>query len=329
MYELNRGNISAKFTNWGATLISLVLPDKHGNLGDVVLGYDHIKDYMNDTVYFGAIVGRVANRIGNAQFKLNGVVYKTVANEGHNTLHGGKKGFSDVVWKVIRHKNKGDTPYIVFGYRSADGEQGFPGRLSVTVTYALTRHNQLGVVMKARPKKKATPVNLAQHAYWNLGGHNNGDILSEEVQIFGSKYTPVDGKLIPTGQVLPVKGTAFDFRKPHTIKSTIGQLPKGYDINYAIDGPMNEMRKVAIVTDRKSGRKMELFANQPGLQFYTGNYLKNVKGKNGAVYQAHAGLCLETQGYPDSVNQAKFPSQIVNPGHTYRHLMVYKFSVVS
>ncbi|GKV08685.1 hypothetical protein SLEP1_g20284 [Rubroshorea leprosula] len=327
IYELKKGNFCLKFTNWGATIISVVLPDKHGKPGDVVLGYDSVKDYTNDTVYFGAIVGRVANRIAGAQFTLNGTHYKLVANEGKNILHGGPKGFSDVIWNVKKYKNKGHASSIVFSYHSYDGEEGFPGGVKVSVAYTLLGEKQLSVNMKAKALKKATPVNLAQHSYWNLGGHNSGDILSEEVQIFASSYTPVDSSLIPTGKIESVKGTPYDFLNSHTIKSTINKLPNGYDINYVLDGTPGKLRKAAVVKDKKSGRVMKLYTNQPGVQFYTGNYLKDVKGKDGFVYQAHAGLCSETQGFPDSVNHPNFPSQIVNPGQTYKHHMLYKFSV--
>ncbi|KAJ0100178.1 hypothetical protein Patl1_22149 [Pistacia atlantica] len=330
IYELKKGNMSLKFTNWGATIISVFLPDKNGKIDDVVLGYDSVDDYKNDTVYFGAIVGRVANRIGGAQFKLNGTVYKLVANEGKNMLHGGKIGFSDVVWNVKKHKNEGPAPYIVFEYHSFDGEEGFPGNLHVRVTYALSGDNQLTVKMKAKAENKATPVNLAQHTYWNLGGHTSGDILSEEIQIFASNYTPVDSDLIPTGQIVTVKGTPFDFLNSHAIGDYINKLPKGYDINYALDGGKGKnMKVVAIVIDKKSGRKMELTTNAPGVQFYTGNLLKEVKGKGGFIYRAHAALCLETQHFPDSVNHPNFPSTIIAPGKTYKHIMVYKFSISS
>ncbi|KAF5735531.1 aldose 1-epimerase-like [Tripterygium wilfordii] len=327
IYELKKGNFSVKFTNWGATIMSLVVPDKHGKLADVVLGYDKVKIYKNDSVYFGAIVGRVANRIAGAQFTLDGKHYKLVANEGKNMLHGGPKGFSDVVWEVKQHINEGQAPRIVFAYRSFDGEEGFPGNLHVTVAYTILKDNQLNIEMKAKALNKATPVNLAQHAYWNLGGHDSGDVLSQVIQIFASHYTPVDSKLIPTGKVVSVKGTPYDFLEPYAIKSKIDKLPNGYDINYALNGgSSHKLSTTAIVYDKKSGRKMELLTNQPGVQFYTGNYLQDVKGKHGAVYQAHAGLCLETQGFPDAVNHPNFPSQIVRPGHTYKHHMLFKFS---
>ncbi|KAM7267066.1 hypothetical protein ACFE04_009232 [Oxalis oulophora] len=328
VYELKKGNFSIKLTNWGATIMSVVLPDKYGELGDIVLGFDSPKDYKNDSVYFGATVGRVANRIGGAKFTLNGITYKLVANEGKNMLHGGPKGFSDVLWKVKKYKKDGHSPHLVFGYKSCDGEEGFPGDLSVTVSYRIIRDTHLSIIMKAKALDKPTPVNLAQHSYWNLGNHNSGNILSEEVQIFASKYTPVDKDLIPTGKLESVKGTPFDFLEPHTVGSTISKLPNGYDINYVVDDENgHKVKKVAVVHDKKTGRVMELFANQPGVQFYTGNYLKDVKGKDGVVYKAHAGLCLETQDFPDAVNHPSFPSSIVYPGKTYKHFMLYKFSI--
>ncbi|XAR71235.1 Aldose 1-epimerase [Bertholletia excelsa] len=280
---------------------------------------------MNDSVYFGATVGRVANRIGGAQFTLNGIHYKLDANEGNNTLHGGSKGFSDVIWEVKKYHNEGHSPYITFGYHSFDGEEGFPGDLYVTATFTLFDHG-LDVTMKAKALNKATPVNLAQHSYWNLGGHNSGDILSHQIQVFGSHITPVDSALIPTGKITPVKGTPYDLLRPTIIAHKIRGLPKGYDINYCLDGYGHKLRKAAEVYDKKSGRVLKLYTNQPGMQFYTGNYLKDVKGKGGFVYEAHAGLCLETQGYPDSVNHPNFPSQIITPGKIYLHRMVFKFS---
>ncbi|KAK8716157.1 hypothetical protein V6N13_043475 [Hibiscus sabdariffa] len=329
VYELKKGEMSVKFTNWGATIVSVILPDKYGKLGDIVLGYDSVKEYMNDTSYIGSIVGRVANRIAGAQFTLNGVHYKLIPNEGKNMLHGGPVGFSDVVWEVIKYKKDGESPSIVFAYHSYDGEEGFPGAVRVTVAYALHPGNRLTVEMKAKALNKATPINLAQHTYWNLGNHNSGDILSEQVQLFASHYTPVDSQLIPTGEIATVKGTPYDFLKPHTVGSRINKLSNGYDINYALDGVPGKLKKTAVVKDYKSGRVMELFTNQPGVQFYTANGLKDVKGKGGYVYQPHAALCLETQGFPDSVNHPNFPSTIVYPGKDYKHIMVFKFSISS
>ncbi|CAJ1828544.1 unnamed protein product [Sphenostylis stenocarpa] len=329
IFQLKKGHLSLKVTNWGASILSLLLPDRNGKLGDVVLGYDSVKDYTNDSTYFGATVGRVANRIGGAQFTLNGTHYKLVANEGNNTLHGGARGFSDVLWKVERYQNEGPNPSITFSYHSVDGEEGFPGDVIVTVSYILTGKNQLVILMKGKALNKPTPVNLANHAYWNLGGHNSGNILNEVVQIFGSQITVVDSKLIPTGKFASVKGTAYDFLKPQIIGSRINQLAetKGYDINYVLDGEKGKKTKLAaIVQDKKSGRVLELYTNAPGLQFYTGNYVKDLKGKGGYVYNSHAGLCLETQAFPDSVNHPNFPSTIVTPRKPYKHYMFFKFS---
>ncbi|KAI3452328.1 hypothetical protein Pfo_008993 [Paulownia fortunei] len=330
IYEIKKGDFSVKVTNYGARIVSVVLPDKNGKLADVVLGYDTIKEYMNDTCYFGAIVGRVGNRIGGAKFTLNGTVYKLDANEGTNMLHGGKKGFSQVAWKVKKHEKYGRSPYITLSYHSVDGEEGFPGDVLVSVTYALIEPYKLSVTMKAKALNKATPVNLAQHSYWNLGGHKSGNILSDELQIFASHITPVDKKLIPTGKIVPVKTTPYDFLKPHVIKGPIKELPKGskgYDINYVVDGHKgSKMKPIAIVYNKKSGRIMKVSANAPGVQLYTGNYINDVKGKGGYIYQPHAALCLETQGFPDSVNHANFPSQIVTPGKPYEHCMLYTFS---
>ncbi|KAJ6936555.1 hypothetical protein NC652_011306 [Populus alba x Populus x berolinensis] len=255
----------------------------------------------------------IANRIAGAQFTLNGTLYKLVANEGKNMLH------------VKKYSPEGRTPCIVFAYHSFDGEEGFPGDLHVIVGSKLLGHKLL-ITMKAKALNKATPVNLVNHAYWNLGGHNSGDILSEEIQIFASHYTAVDSKLIPTGEFVTVKGTPYDFLKPNTIGSKINKLTNGYDINYALDGSGNDkLKKAAIVHDKKSGRMMEILTNQPGVQFYTSNTLHQ-KGKGGFVYEPHGALCLETQGFPDSVNHPNFPSQILNPGTFYKHQMLIKFS---
>lgn len=324
---LKKGDFSLKFTNWGATILSAILPDKEGKLADVVLGFESLSEYKNDTTYFGALVGRVANRIGGAKFNLDGKTYKLPHNDGNNTLHGGHKGFGDVIWKVGNYEPKVDSPYITFTYHSFDGEQGFPGDLLVSVTYKIIAENMLTVIMKAKALNKATPVNLAQHTYWNLGGHNSGDILSNTIQIYGSHITPVNDHLIPTGKIVPVKGTPYDFTKANKIGCHIDQLSDGYDINYVLNDPAAHiLRKAATVHESKSGRMLELWTTAPGLQFYTGNMLKEVKGKDGVVYHKHAALCLETQGFPDSVNHHNFPSQIVRPGETYQHFMMYRFT---
>uniref|UniRef100_A0A7N0RE68 Aldose 1-epimerase n=1 Tax=Kalanchoe fedtschenkoi TaxID=63787 RepID=A0A7N0RE68_KALFE len=327
IYELKKGNFSAKFTNWGASLVSLILPDKTGKLADIVLGFQAVDEYKNNTPNFGAIVGRVANRIKGAQFSLNGIVYKIIANDGNNTLHGGEFGFAHVLWKVTNYQKCCDNPSITFSYLSPDGDQGFPGDLLAKVTYKIVGGTELRVIMSAKALKTETPVNLAQHTYWNLGGHDSGTILLNKVKILATHYTPVDSELIPTGKLKLVAGTPYDFLKSQTVGSRIKKLPTGYDINYALEAA-NELKIVAVVHDEKSGRVMQLRTNAVGMQFYTANSLKDVKGKGGFVYQPHSALCLETQGFPNAVNQPNFPSQIVVPAKPYKHVMVYKFSTV-
>uniref|UniRef100_A0A1J3GP06 Aldose 1-epimerase n=1 Tax=Noccaea caerulescens TaxID=107243 RepID=A0A1J3GP06_NOCCA len=323
-YTLTRGNLSVTFTNYGAVMTSLLLPDRHGKQDDVVLGFDTVDGYKNDTTYFGAIVGRVANRIGGAEFALNGQLYKTDPNEGRNTLHGGSKGFSDVIWSV---ENYVPSSHVTFKYDSFDGEEGFPGNVTVKVTYMLIGKNKLALKMEAKPLNKPTPINLALHTYWNLRSHNSGDILSHKIQLLAGKITPVDDKLIPTGEITAIEGTPYDFLEPREIGSRIKELPGGYDINYVIDGIAGKhLRKTAVVSEKVSGRKMELWTNQPGVQLYTSNMLTRVVGKGKAVYDKYAGLCLETQGFPDSVNHKNFPSQIVNPGESYLHVMLFRFT---
>ncbi|KAF0906508.1 hypothetical protein E2562_011490 [Oryza meyeriana var. granulata] len=335
VYELNKGDFSIRVTNWGATLMSVVLPDSKGNLADVVLGYDTVAEYVNGTAYFGGLIGRVANRIANARFTLDGKTYRLFRNDGNNSLHGGHRGFSKVIWTVKEHIGGGASPCITLYYHSFDGEQGFPGDLDVYVTYELSSPYVLAVRMNATARGKATPVNLAHHAYWNLGGHGSGSVLAETVQLFASRYTPVDAALVPTGRLAPVAGTPYDFRAPATVGARVGVpggVSAGYDTNYAVDGVgvggegQRRLRPVAAVRDGATGRAMELWADQPGVQFYTSNGLGGVRGKGGKVYDRYGALCLETQGFPDAVNHPSFPSQIVRPGKVYEHNMVLKFS---
>lgn len=330
-YELRRGEFSMVVTNWGATILSVRLPDKNGRIDDVVLGYKKIGGYVNDTTYFGALVGRVANRIAGGRFTVKNHPYHTYRNDGNNTLHGGHRGFNQVFWSV-RERVTGAFPYITFSYTSYDGEQGFPGALDVRVTYKIDGDYSYSVTMYARPVDgdKPTPVNLAQHTYWNLRGHGRGTILDHSVQIYASAVTPVGADLIPTGAVTPVAGTPFDFRSPAAPGARIAEVPGGYDINYVLDGAGLDgqgVRKVATVSEAESGRVMELWGDQPGVQFYTGNFLKGDEGKGGAVYEKHGGMCLETQDFPDAVHNPKFPTEIYRKGQVYKHYMLYKFSL--
>lgn len=322
-YKLEKGDISINITNYGATVLNVFLPDKNGKLDDVVLAFPSISDYFNDSTYFGAIVGRVANRIGGAKFTLDGVEYKLPANDGNNTLHGGPKGFADVIWTMESYKK---DDHLTLSYHSFDGEEGFPGDLQVTVTYMLMKGNKFAIKMMATPINKPTPVNLASHTYWNLAGHNSGDILSHKIQLFASHVTPVDDQLIPTGKIIPVRGTGYDFLEPREIGSRLDEVG-GYDINYVLDSKdKKHLKKVAVVHEKKSGRKMELWSNQVGVQFYTSNMLNDINGKDGFVYKKYGGYCLETQGFPDSVNHPNFPSQIVKPGEYYKNVMVFRFT---
>uniref|UniRef100_A0A0E0G8Q2 Aldose 1-epimerase n=1 Tax=Oryza nivara TaxID=4536 RepID=A0A0E0G8Q2_ORYNI len=340
VYELKKGDFSIRVTNWGATLMSVILPDSKGNLADVVLGYDTVAEYVNGTAYFGGLIGRVANRIANARFTLDGKTYQLFRNDGNNSLHGGHRGFSKVIWTVKEHVAGGDSPRITLYYHSFDGEQGFPGDLDVYVTYELPRPYVLAVRMNATARGKATPVNLAHHAYWNLAGEGSGaaSVLAETVRIHASRYTPVDAAtLIPTGRVAPVAGTPYDFLAGAPVGARIvgaavpGGAVSGYDTNYAVDGAAADgerrrLRPVAEVRDGATGRAMEVWADQPGVQFYTSNGLAGVRGKGGRVYGRYGALCLETQGFPDAVNHPSFPSQIVRPGQVYEHNMVFKFT---
>lgn len=328
LFELDNGRIRARISNVGATVTSLLVPDKNGVLADVVLGFDSLDPYLNGTSpYFGCIVGRVANRIKDGKFTLNGVQYSLAINNPPNTLHGGFKGFDKVIWEVTEY-NKGKTPSITLKYYSKDGEEGYPGDVSVTARYSLPSSMELKLEMEATPLNKATPVSLAQHTYWNLAGHDSGDVLAHSIQIRGSQITPVDQISIPTGEFMQVSDTPFDFLTEAEIGERIGQVPGGYDHNYVLESRevKSGLRHVAKVTDPSSFRVLNIWADAPGVQFYTGNFLDGIVGKGGAVYGKHAGLCLETQSFPNAVNQPNFPSVIVHPGEKYMHTMLFEFS---
>lgn len=301
-------------------------------------GTHHISAWLIDEVqdgtspYFGALVGRVANRIARGTFTLDGERYTLPINNGPNSLHGGLIGFDKVLWEARKVMDT-NGPSVQFTYHSHDGEQGYPGDLDVSVTYTLSSDNELWTEMQAKPVNKATPVNLAQHSYFNLGGHNSGNVLQHRVRLWSTSYTPVDETQIPTGEVVPVRGTPFDFTEEASIGSRINEVPGGYDHNFdlrnGLAGPAaveeGGLRIAAKAWDPVSKRAMEVFTTAPGVQFYTGNFLDGVVGKGGALYNAHAGLCFETQGFPNAVNEPRFPSVIVRPGETFRHVMVHKF----
>jgi aldose 1-epimerase len=322
----NKNGIEATIIDFGATLISLKAPDKAGKLADITLGCDTLEDYVKGTPFFGSTTGRVCNRIAKGEFTLEGKKYTLAKNNGPNHLHGGTKGLDKQVWKATEITTK-DGRGVAFTYTSKDGEEGYPGNLAIKVTYTLNDANELKIDYEATTDK-VTPVNLTNHAYWNLGGHASGEILGHDLQLVADRYTPTDDTLIPTGKILPVKNTPFDFTTPKPIGSRIAEVKGGYDLNFVLNSEGKKMALAARVVDPKSGRVLEIETDQPGIQFYTGNFLDGTQvGRGGVKYAKHAGFCLETQHFPDSVNQPTFPSTILKPGDTFRSSTVHRFSV--
>ena len=329
----NKNGVEVQAISYGAIITSIKVPDRNGKFADVALGFDRPNQYFADPTppYFGAIVGRYGNRIANGAFTLNGRKYVLAKNNGPNSLHGGNKGFDKVLWRV----STSETPHAssaIFARTSPDGEEGYPGNLAVRVTYTLTDTNQLIVEYHATTDK-ATPLNLTQHSYFNLAGEGSGDILKHELMINADRYTPVDDTLIPTGELAPVSGTPFDFRTPTAIGARIDQdnpqlkKGKGYDHNWVLNKKGTGPELAARLTDPASGRTLEIATTEPGVQFYTGNFLDGtIKGKSGHVYAHRTGLCLETQHFPDSPNHTSFPTTIVQPGKAYDSKTIFTFS---
>lgn len=324
LYVLSNANgLTARVISYGAILIALEIPDRNGKFADVVLGYDTLQEYISDKWYLGATVGRYASRIAKGRFLLNGTTYSLAINDSPNHLHGGVKGFNKVIWNSEAAETE-DGPSVTFTYLSKDGEEGYPGNLSCKVTYKLTNKNELKIVYEAQTYK-ATPVNLTNHSYFNLGGHDSGTILSHELMINGDSFTPTDKNLIPTGEIECVKDSALDFTEPHLVGARIDEVGGSYIINYVINNGDEAIRLAARVYEPQTGRVMEIYATQPNLQFYDGNLLDRDKGKKGAIYYKYAGLCLETQHTPDSPNKPQFPSTILQPGKKYKHVTLHKF----
>ncbi len=326
-YTLNNGNgIVAKLINYGAILTELHLTDKNQNVKDVVLGYDNLQDYINDDAYLGVIAGRYANRIAKGKFTLNGVEYTLATNNGPNHLHGGNKGFSKVVWDAEPLETE-EGPAVKFTYQSRDGEEGYPGNLTVSVTYILNYDNELKIYYEAQTDK-TTVINLTHHSYFNLAGHDSGNILGQFLTINADRFTEVDDTSIPTGQLIGLKGSAMDFTAGKKIGQHIDEVKGGYDHNYVLNKPAPGQASLAAKAyDSQTGLAMEIVTTEPGVQFYTGNYLNNIKGKAGTVYDKHAGFCLEAQHFPDSPNHPEFPTTVLNPGETYTQLTVHKFYI--
>jgi aldose 1-epimerase len=322
----NAKGASCKVITYGGRVTELQMPDRAGKLGDIVLGYDKLDNYLAENPYFGAAIGRYGNRIAKAKFKLEGKAYSCAVNNGPNSLHGGIKGFDKVVWKAEIVSSL-DGAALKLTYFSKDGEEGYPGNLTVTMIYTLTDMNELRFEYMATTDK-TTVINLTNHSYFNLAGE--GDILGHVVWIDADRFTPVDETLIPTGELKKLKGSVMDFTKPMTIGSRLGQLtnnPQGYDHNYVLNSGGKKLALAARVEEPKTGRTMEVYTTEPGLQFYTGNFLDGTLiGKNGVVYKQHYAFCMETDHFPDSPNQPKFPTTVLKPGQTYRQTTVYKFA---
>ena len=330
LYSLtNKNGVVVKISNYGGIITHLFFPDKNGKSGDIVLGYDSLKEYLKTTPYFGAIVGRYANRIAEGSFTLDGIKYQLAVNNGVNALHGGIKGFDKVVWEGKASSDTNNS-MLVLTYLSKDGEEGYPGNLSVKVTYTLNDLDELKTVIEASTDKP-TPVNLCNHTYFNLSSCETS-ILDHLLMLNADRYTVVDDGLIPTGELRPVKGTPMDFMIPELIGKRIdkvpGTVPGGYDHNYVLFKKDDELSLAARLEDTTSGRVIEVLTTQPGVQFYSGNFLDGtIKGKNGIIYQKHWGLCLETQHFPDSPNCSSFPNTILKPGEQYREETIWKIKV--
>lgn len=325
LYSLKNPNgMEVKITNYGGIVTSVLVPDKDGTIEDIVLGFDSLDGYLGEHPYFGCIVGRYANRIAGGKFELDGKTYELATNNGPNHLHGGNAGFDKKIWNAADLVTT-DSVALILEYTSPDGEEGYPGNLDVKVTYVLNNNNELKIFYEA-VSDRPTPVNLTNHSYFNLAGAGSGDVLDHILMIDASRYTVVDETLIPTGELRPVENTPMDFSAPKMIGKDIGQVPGGYDHNFVLNNS-GEFDKVAEVYHEESGRVLEVFTSEPGLQFYSGNFLDgSVKGKGGVGYQKHYGFCLETQHFPDSPNQPGFPDVILRPGEKYQYQTTYKFS---
>jgi len=325
LYTLTNNNgLKARIMTYGAILVSLDVLDRNGKLVDITLGYDSLEEYLQESAYFGAIVGRFGNRIASGKFTLNGIEYQLATNNGENHLHGGIKGFDKVVWKAEPVRQAGAAG-VKLSYLSKDGEEGYPGNLTCIVIYTLTNEDELKINYEVETDQ-ATPVNLTHHSYFNLAGQGTGNILGHELMLNADRFTPVDKGLIPTGELRSVNESPMDFTTPKSIGARIAKVKGGYDHNYVLNSGGGSLALAARVYEPFSGRVMEILTTEPGIQFYSGNFLDgSISGKSGKVYNKHYGFCLETQHFPDSPNKPNFPSTILNPGEKYTSVTIHKF----
>jgi aldose 1-epimerase len=334
-FTLRNGNgMEVDLCDYGAMVTSVRVPDRNGGSVDVVLGFDSIGEYPEKSQYFGCTVGRVGNRIAGGSFELDGQSYSLAINNGPNHLHGGERGFDKYVWNATELLTS-RGPGVRFSRSSPAGEEGYPGTLEAEAVYVLTENDELVIEMSATTDAR-TPCNIVHHTYWNLGGHGSGTVLDETLIIDADRYTPVDATLLPTGELALVDGTPLDFRAGKSIGSDFGAFPAngddpgGFDHNLCLNGEVGTVREVARLSDSKTGIVMTISTDQPGIQFYTGNFLNGMMGKGGAIYEQNGGLCLETQAFPDSINhrgEAGWSDVVLRPGTDYRHVMVHRFSV--
>jgi aldose 1-epimerase len=330
LYTLKAGGLKLSVTDWGGHWVSLFAPDKNGKSEDVILGYSTLEGYTHNRVYIGATVGRYANRISGASFQLNGKTYPLCKNDGTATLHGGRRGFDQRLWKADAFEDKGGV-FVLLSLNSPDGEEGYPGNMETTVCYGLTKSGELIASYQAKLDAPC-PVNLTNHTYFNLAGEGNGTILGHSVKLNAKAYMEVGPDLLPNGKLPPVAGTPFDFTEKKTIGRDIEAAGGGYDHAFVVDRePSDEAGGIypcGEFSEESSGRIMRIFGSQPSFQFYTGNFLKNIQGKAGGIYDKHSGFCLETQGLPDSPNRPEFPSCIYGPDRPYNEKAVFQFDVM-
>jgi len=331
LFTLENAGIRARITNWGGAIVSLEVPDRRGALGDVVLGFDDLAGYLADRSYQGALIGRYGNRIAAGRFSLDGVAYQLVTNDGPNHLHGGTAGFDKVLWTAAPRTTP-EGPALELAYDSPDGEQGYPGNLSVRVVYTLTRDRALRIDYAATTDR-TTLINLTNHAYWNLAGHAAGTILDHQLVLDAGQFAAIGVGLIPTGELRDTTGTPFDFRTAVAIGARIEadddqlRLAAGYDHSFAIAGPAGALRRAARVVEPTTGRVLEVMTTEPAVQLYSGNFLEGARGKAGAIYGRRTGFCLETQRHPDSPNQPSFPTTVLAPGSRYESTTIYRLLV--